>query len=176
MDPQLTIFRWAESTLWMFDNTALKTEGMLTIRVEHPVNQQVRTLDFYIATTHIQPILGLEACLSFDLLSVNEENICAVQSTSPTLAALTTEVIESRYADMFVGYGTLPGEIHLETDPTVVPVQMPLRQLPVPIKDNVIAELRKLCDDGAIAIDLGTAGGQKTKWRHSNLHRSETVK
>ena len=92
MDPQLTNFSRAESTLRMFDNISLKTEGMLTTRVEHPVNRQARTLDFYIATTHSQLILGLEACLLFYLLSVNEKNSCAVQSTSPTSAALTAEV------------------------------------------------------------------------------------
>ena len=51
MDSQLTNFRREESTLRKFDNTALKTEGMLTTRVEHSVNRQARILDFYIATT-----------------------------------------------------------------------------------------------------------------------------
>ena len=46
--------------------------------------------------------------------------------------------------DMFVGKDSLA------TEPIVILVQ-PLRQLPVPIKDKVIVELRKLCDDGSIA-------------------------
>jgi hypothetical protein len=72
--------RAPESTLRMFDNTALKTEGMITLPVTHPLTGQLETLDFYISTSHNQPLLGIEACLKFELISVNHDNICSLQT------------------------------------------------------------------------------------------------
>jgi hypothetical protein len=55
-----------------------------------------------------------------------------------------------RYKDLFEGLGTLAGDVHLDVDPTVKPVQMPLRRLPIPIKDKVQCELQQMCQDGII--------------------------
>ena len=152
IDPHLESMRPAASTLRMYDQSILETEGMMSAQVTHPLTKQVSMLEFYVATKHNQPILGLEACLLFDLLAVNEENICVVNPTLPTAgSSLTKECVVNRYPDLFVGYGTLPGEVHLEVDPNVVPVQIPLRRIPVAIKDKVIAELNKLSDNGIIA-------------------------
>ena len=48
--------------------------------------------------------------------------------------------IVAKYPDLFEGVGLLEGDVHLETDPTVspVPVQMPLRRLPIGIRDKYI--------------------------------------
>ena len=46
--------------------------------------------------------------------------------------------------------GLLDGEVHLETDPSIPPVQMPPRRLAVPIKDIVKQELDAMCRDGII--------------------------
>ena len=48
-------------------------------------------------------------------------------------------------------FGNLDGEIHLETDPSVPPVQMPPRRLPEPIKNEVKQELDALCRNKIIA-------------------------
>ena len=132
--------------LRMFDNTELQTAGMMTATVQHPVTQHTVTMNFYITTTHQQPILGLDACLEFELLAVREENICALQPPSP----LTMDDILAEYGDLFEGLGEMPGEVHLDVDETVPPVQMPLRRLPIPIKDKVEQELNKMCTDGII--------------------------
>jgi ribosomal protein S14 len=44
----------------------------------------------------------------------------------------------------------MPGEVHLDIDPSVRPVQMPLRRLPEPIKEKVRLELEQMCRDGVI--------------------------
>ena len=49
-----------KSTLRMFDNTALRTEGMLTARVKHPRTHRTYEMELYVATTHNQPISGLD--------------------------------------------------------------------------------------------------------------------
>jgi hypothetical protein len=140
--------RPAESTLFMFDNNVLKTNGMSTIAVQHPLSNKVQSLDFYMTETHKQPILGLTACLDFELLFVNENNICVLKQKENS--KLTTAVIFEQYADLFEGIGKLEGELHLQADPNICPVRMPLRKIPVPIKDKVIAELNAMCRDNII--------------------------
>jgi hypothetical protein len=98
-----------------------------------------------VTENHKQPNLGLEGCLEFDLLSVNEDNICALQPSVNT--KLTSEFVFERYADLFDGIGKFEGKLRLETDPNVSPVRMPLRRLPVPIKDKVEAGLKTLYSD-----------------------------
>jgi hypothetical protein len=146
--PNIPPIRPAESTLRMFDNSALKTEGMLTLPVTHPLTGQSEVLDFYISTSHNQPLLGVEACLQFQLLSVNHDNICSIRSAVCT--PLTQEYIEARYADILEGVGKIPGVVHLEVDPSIPPVRMPLRKLPVAMKEKVASELRDLQKDGII--------------------------
>ena len=71
---------------------------------------------------------------------------------SPTSdGPLSKAIIVERYSDVFTGIGNLRGEIHLETDPSVPPVQLPPRRLPEPIKNEVKQELDALCRNKIIA-------------------------
>jgi hypothetical protein len=75
-------------------------------------------------------------------------------SKQPPKAAATECVTEaeilSEYSDFFDGVGLLEGDVHLDIDPKVQPVQMPLRRLPVGIRDKVAAELQRLEATGII--------------------------
>jgi len=53
--------------------------------------------------------------------------------------------------DLFDGIGQLDGEVHLDVDPTVAPVHMPHRRLPIGVRDKVAAELQRMEADGIIA-------------------------
>ena len=57
----------------------------------------------------------------------------------------------AEYADLFDGVGLMDGDVHLEVDSTVTPVQMPLRRLPIGVRDKVAAELQRLEEAGIIA-------------------------
>jgi hypothetical protein len=146
----------------MFDRTVLKTLGMLTATVRHPRTRDEFDIEFYV-TEREDPILGIEACRRLDMLRIVEENICAVQevaNTSPRRSLelpqsaaplismpngrITEAVVFARYADLFDGsLGLMESEVHLETDPSVRPVQLPLRRIPVAMRDRVEAELRR---------------------------------
>ena len=149
---KLTAVNWPVSTLRIFDNAALNTEDMLTASFERPSTKQMQTLEFYVATTHRQPIPSLEARLQFDLLAVREENICAIHATPHALTALTAGLVEQRYSNCC---STAMEHCRMRSIsrqiPAFAPVQIPLRRLPVPIADKVIAELSTLCDDGIMA-------------------------
>jgi hypothetical protein len=85
VSPKLTALRPAEKRLTMYDGTELKTLGMLTATVEHPLSRKRKRMDFYVAATHDRAILGMEACLDMELLSVNEGNICTVRQDQQSL-------------------------------------------------------------------------------------------
>ena len=108
-------------------------------------------MDFYVAATHDRAILEIEACKAMDLISINTQTICTLKEmrTSPTgpqslSPPLTKDFIIERYADLFDGLGLSDGEVHLEVERRVPPVQMPPRRLPVAIKDRVTAELDEM--------------------------------
>ena len=67
------------------------------------------------------------------------------------MTCLTEAQVLAEYADLFDGVGQLDGEVHLDVDPTVPPVQMPLRRLPIGVRDKVAAELQRMEADGIIA-------------------------
>ena len=155
--------RPAASTLRMFDRSELQTCGMITVNVQHPRTKREYKLDFYVAAKHEQPLLGFKACRALELLRVVEENICEIRSSSlPATATatstqpsatsavagasdmhcLTEATIMAEYADLFDGVGLMDGDVHLEVDSTVTPVQMPLRRLPIGVRDKVAAELQ----------------------------------
>ena len=60
------------------------------------------------------------------------------------MTCLTEADIRAEYPDLFRGVGLLEGEVHLEVDSSVAPVQLPLRRLPVGVRDSVAEELQRL--------------------------------
>ena len=153
LGPAARNVRRPEANLRMFDGTLLQTDGMVILPVSHPTTGQSEQLTFYIATKHKQPLIGIEACLMFDLMNINYDNICAVDAAAAAAVAtpLTMADVKRDYADVFEGYGRLEGKVSLEVDPSVQPVRMPLRKLPIPIRDRVAKELQHLEASGIIA-------------------------
>ena len=99
------------------------------------------------AENHTQAILGFKACRDLNLLTVDEAHICAMKAWDE---CLTEAAVAAEYADLFEGLGHLQGEVHLHVNDKVPPVQMPLRRLPLGVRDKVGAELRRLEELGVI--------------------------
>jgi len=51
--------------------------------------------------------------------------------------------IHIEYADVFRGEGKLEGDLHLEIDPNVPPVQLPTLKVPIAIKEKLKEELNR---------------------------------
>ena len=145
--------RSTTAKLRMFDGTELLTSGAINLPVKHPRTMKIHQLDFYVATKHEQPLLGFKACRALDLLRVVDENICVVgpPATIDEPTCLTEAVVLQEYPDLLEGVGLLDGDVHLEVDESVQPVQMPLRRVPIGIRDRVESELQRLVSDGIIA-------------------------
>src|SRR6218665_2317745 len=139
--------RPTSKTLRMFDRTELHTSGVVDLTVEHPQTRQRHRLEFYVAESHEQSILGFHACKDLHLLSVDEAHVCALRLRDEHL---TEETIVTEFPDLFDGLGHLQGDVHLQVNEKVPPVQMPLRRLPLSVRDKVGAELRRLEDLGVI--------------------------
>ena len=94
--------------------------------------------------------MGIDACCRLDFLRIMEENICAAHETTPPRGLTPAEVF-ARYPDLFDGsLGCMDGDVHLTVDPTVPPVQMPSRRLPVAMREQVKEELDRLVANGVI--------------------------
>ena len=127
----------------MYDKTELKTIGMTTAAVINPKTGERFVLDFYVTKSHAVPILGAEACQLMNFIIVNLENVLGLDYSVHNVP-LTMKDILTKFGDIFQGYGKLDGQLHLVTDPSVPPVRMPLRKLPMPIKSKVKAELQDM--------------------------------
>ena len=101
------------------------------------------------------------------LLSVNRNNILAIETQSAEKvenitslhynAVMSKESMLGEFADVFAGEGTLEGELHLEIDPAVTPVQLPTRRAPLAVKEKLKTELSRLENLGVIkAVDVPT--------------------
>jgi hypothetical protein len=168
-----TNLRPPRAILRMFDRKELPTVGMLTATLKHPRTHKEFEMDFYVTEREV-PILGLDACRRMDLLRIVEENICEVHETlpspspsqvmssppaeqstlyaPPTTSKLTEADILAQYADVFDGsLGLLEGDVHFEVDKSVKPVQLPLRRIPVAMRDRVETELNRMISEGIIA-------------------------
>lgn len=65
------------------------------------------------------------------LLTINEQNILAVDSNDVDPVNLKKEDCISLYKDVFSAKGKLEGQLHQEIDKGVHPVQLPTRRVPI---------------------------------------------
>ena len=145
---QSTHLKPPEATLLMYDKSELPTIGILKA-IRNPKNNRRYRLKFYVVAKQKQPILGASACQLMELLKVRSENILEIRKRGFVDHVNKTSVLEE-FQDVFQGYGRLEGDLHLEMDQSVTPVRLPLRKLPIAVKNKVQAELERLTRDGII--------------------------
>ena len=59
---------------------------------------------------------------------------------------LSKEWLTAQYPEVFEGVGTLPDILHLEINNSVPPVQLPVRRIPLAIRDKLKHEIDRLVD------------------------------
>ena len=105
--------------------------------VLNPKNNNMYTVEFIIVKGQCKSILGLKTCEELELLTVNRQNIPLVTSQSTNTQGLSERDIVNSYSDVFKGEGKLEGQLHLELDESVQPVQLPPRRVPQAVKDKL---------------------------------------
>ena len=101
--------------------------------------------------TGITPLLGAQANQEMDLISVNFENIAALENSLSAKAGMTKESFISKFPSVFGReLGCIEGMLHLEMDPSSAPVQMALRRVPLALREPLKTELERLEELGVI--------------------------
>ncbi|KAL5468831.1 hypothetical protein EMCRGX_G029953 [Ephydatia muelleri] len=129
--------------LFGYTGDSLKTVGECTL----PVGGH--QLEFFVADTSQNPILGLNASQELNLVKV-------VMNVNMQMNAI------QQFKDVFSGLGCLKQPYHIKVDPTVKPVISPPRNQPVTIRDRLKTELNKMESMGVIV-----AVEEPTDWVNS---------
>ncbi|KAL5486983.1 hypothetical protein EMCRGX_G019531 [Ephydatia muelleri] len=129
--------------LFGYTGDSLKTVGECTL----PVGGH--QLEFFVADTSQNPILGLNASQELNLVKV-------VMNVNMQMNAI------QQFKDVFSGLGCLKQPYHIKLDPTVKPVISPPRNQPVTIRDRLKTELNKMESMGVIV-----AVEEPTDWVNS---------
>ena len=155
------------ATLVMFNKSEEKPLGKKRVRVVNPKNGKKYSVEFVVVKGSCTSLLGAKASQQMGLLSVNRNNILAIETQSAEKvesitslrhnAVMSKESMLGEFADVFAGEGKLEGELHLEIDPAVTPVQLPTRRVPLAVKEKLKTELSRLENLGVIkAVDVPT--------------------
>ena len=139
------------STLFMYDKSELQTSGIFATEVRNPKTGRIYTLDFYVVPGHKQPILGAAASQLLKLIKIQKENIFATDSLHCRPGRISKQDVLKEFVDIFSGYGKIDGLVHLEVDDKITPVRMPLRKLPIAVRDKVKLELERMMAAGIIS-------------------------
>lgn len=122
-------------------NSRVETKGTSRQTIINPKNGRKYSVEFVIVNNESQPVLGLKAARSMHLIDIKAENFDLV-------ASLT---LENQKSTMFEdGIGTFSGEQHLTVNPSVKPVVMPDRRVPIALRDKLKSELERLSGMGVI--------------------------
>ncbi|PFX12515.1 Retrovirus-related Pol polyprotein from transposon opus [Stylophora pistillata] len=129
----------------MYNKTEEKPIGKKRVQVVNPRNGKKYSVEFVVVKGKGKLLLGLRASEQMQLISVVRQNIMALQAEEPSQSKtpLTTESILEEYAYV-LREGKLEGDLHLEIDPNIPPVQLPTRKVPIAIKEKLKEEINRL--------------------------------
>lgn len=84
------------------------------------------------------------------LLTINKQNILTVDSDGEKSKGSKVQDYMSQYKDVFTEEGKLNGQLHLESDKNVYPVQLLTRRVPIDLKEPLKQELDRLSNTRGI--------------------------
>ena len=155
---QLQKLQECKATLVMYNHSEEKPIGKKRLKVINPKNNRSYSVEFVILKGNYKSLLGLRASQQMKLVTVNRQNILAVEPSMCVAGSLTKSTITTEYEDLFKGEGKLAGLLHLEVDKTARPVQLATRRVPVALKDQLKHEIDRLTDlQIIIKVDSPTA-------------------
>ena len=122
-------------SLIQYGGSKISPKGVTRLVIRNPRNKKRYSIEFVVVKENYSPIIGLRTAEQMKLISVNNENFDRVNALS---------VVE-KHPEVFDGeLGEFPGEVHLRVDPTVKPVILPARRVPVALRPKLKVELEKL--------------------------------
>ena len=129
-----------QAKLRLYDESLVQVLGECDLQCKF--KGELHSLNFKVVSDTQQPLLSGETCTKMGLITVHLLNKVDVVS-----AAEEPQDIFKEYKDVFEGLSCLPGEYHLEVDPSISPVKHTVRRVAIPLKSELkkhIEELEKM--------------------------------
>lgn len=174
-----TPIQTSQQPLTLYSKASLPVVGTCILQIENPENGMCYAIPFVIIKGDYTHLLGTQASQQMQLITVEchnlaqpagndffgcsrdfpSQSVARVSSSAPLpflggtanhTGSLTLDHIITNYADVFEGIGHMPGTLHLDIDPTVKPVVMPPRRVPLALKSKLKDELERLETLGVI--------------------------
>ena len=147
-------------TLSLYDEkTKIQTLGTRNSFVVNPATGEEVIIQFRIVNEDLTPLIGLSDSEELKLIELLRENIATLDSGKPHVPSsalelhtpLTMANILSKYPAVFDNsVGKLEGELHLYTKQDVTPSKAAPREIPLSVKNKLIAEIKDLQEQGII--------------------------
>ncbi|CAC5382870.1 unnamed protein product [Mytilus coruscus] len=118
-----------DSRLKSFSGHSIECDGRITLPVT--LKNQKHDVEFYVANTKSQSVLGAATCSEIGLIK-------------------REYTLEAKYSDLFTGLGCLPGIHKIHVDDSSTPVVHPPRKVPVSLKGRIKTELDRMLKLGVI--------------------------
>ena len=161
--PAKVKIRKGQHSLKVYNGQRMKTIGSCDLFLTNPRNGESYEENFVVVNRGLHPILGSSTSQRMNLISVQHDNIMAVEKAD-TNRTLDMDTITKKFGEIFTGNGCFKEPVHLEIDETVPPVKLPLRRVPVAIKPHLQQELKRLED-----LHVIKAVNKPTDWVSSLL-------
>ena len=133
------------TVLHMYNGATESTLGELAVKLNNPrTGNKYKLMCSVMDNFHkkVVPIIGYSAAQAMDIIHVNHENICRIESNASH--PITKQDILSEFVDVFEGQGLLEGECTLKADNSVTPSIQPPRKVPLHLKGPLKKELDHL--------------------------------
>ena len=147
----------SDTKLRMYNNSVTQPVGKAKVMMRNPQNNKKYRVEFQVVRENLTPLLSRRAVEQMQLITVNYDNFKQVNA----LQTKSLESILEEYSEIFdnTKIGSFPGEVHLEVNKDVKPVQCPPRKVPIALKPKLKEELESLTNLGVL-----TPVTEPTKW------------
>ena len=154
----------ADSRLRLYDETCLTPAGLHRTELRNPKTGRCKFVEFVVLTKPgATPLLGARTSQELGLVKVEHRNILSSNDLCQTEISGSRgarwngkEDVISEFSRVFDGQlGEIEGEIHLEVDEMIQPVQLPPRKVPLTVRNDLKQELQRLVTLGVIVEEEG---------------------
>ena len=150
-------------TLVAYNKQEIKQLGQCCLNVSNMSTGKSKTCKFFIVGDHCNPIIGLHDSITLNLLGINvpftdkwTDKSCSFRADSIDVEEIseekfTRDFILKKYKKLFTGIGRFqcaPAEIKLKDN--TVPVQKPVRRIPVAMRDKFWEEINNMVKAGIL--------------------------
>ena len=134
----------SDITLRMWNRSAVRPLGKVKLKLQNTKTGKKYKVRFQVVKEDFTPILSRHSAEKMKLITVNYDEFHSVNK-------IVVGPVQDQYPELFDGeLGTLPGDVHLQVDPTISPVVCPPRRLPVSLKNDVKWKLADMVKRGVI--------------------------